>query len=158
MKISWAYNVNVGYCTRCVLLNLYTLCVDGNAFFHFAWRSEISPSTGLLLHINNNERRLSDISRWSRKPQWECQWRFWILLMLKPPIKAGTVWMTSWLRSSVLYQRAHHQASTLTPLMPLYSDSKGSRAAISKCLLVTIFTYKCIWHRYETRSKQKWKH
>lgn len=38
VKISWAYNVNVGYCTRCVLLNLYTLCVEDSAFyFVFCW-------------------------------------------------------------------------------------------------------------------------
>lgn len=33
VKISSAYNVNVGYCTRCVLLNLYTLCAKESPFF-----------------------------------------------------------------------------------------------------------------------------
>lgn len=44
--------MNVGYCNCCVLLNLYTLCVEGNVFVFFLFlKTRITASAALLLHV-----------------------------------------------------------------------------------------------------------
>lgn len=49
----------------CVLLNLYTLCVEGNAFFIYVWwKTRVMTSAGLLLHV-----RLARLKSAQRTPK-----------------------------------------------------------------------------------------